>query len=96
MRHIWRQVYTVLCQAKKLFIIGTSLLETNQHLRHLPGAAIRSRHDLEVYVVNKMDGHNEWHLYRNKVEDTLGVRVKEYARQDFGSEECIQWRAQRS
>jgi len=77
MRHIWRQAHGVLKVCKKLFVIGTSLPDTDMHLRHLFRVAFAQKSKWpEVYVVNpiKQEGRSG---YKQRAEETVGMKIPE-------------------
>lgn len=92
-RHIWREAYALLNRCKKLFIIGTSLPDTDIHLRHLIRIAFdRGNSPEQVYVVNPVC-EKERRDYRRKVKAALGLAVpkQNYLWESFEKKETLDW-----
>ena len=92
-RHIWRQGYAILNRCRKLFLVGTSLPETDVHLGHLIRMAFGKRNrDPEVYVVNPVC-ENERQRYVQRVEVVLGMTVPEEncLWESFEKKETLDW-----
>lgn len=87
MRHIWRQAYGVLRICRKLFLVGTSLPETDVHLRHLFRVAFAWKAKKpQVYVVNRLGDDTRKPAskneslrgeYRQRAQAAVGVDIPE-------------------
>jgi len=93
LRHVWRQAYSVLANCTKLFVVGTSLPETDTHLRHLIRMAFaRMNKAPQVYVVNPIC-ENERDQYTQRVEAALGMTVgpENYLWEPFQNRKTLDW-----
>lgn len=80
--HIWNAAYTLLKRCKQLFIIGTSLPDTDIHLRQMIQGALSSRSVRDrptLYIVNKIDCEHCRQHYLERAKQAIGIHIDDNA-----------------